>query len=101
MNKKREARRKRDKEDFERVTQQSLAGRKFVGFHVPAGPTYREQLEDKLTAACEKYHHYEPEANPTLRGVIRGLAMALALYEDSYNYSTERVKKIERQFMED
>lgn len=98
MNAKREARRKRDREDFERATTQAIKGRKYDGFRVPAGPTYREMLEDKLQAACTSY---DRDKTDTRRGVVRGLAIALALYEDSYNYSTERVKKIERQFMED
>jgi hypothetical protein len=40
-----------------------------------------------------------PEKLKAARGIVRGLAMALTLYEDSYNYSTQRVLKVEKDFL--
>lgn len=101
MNAKREARRKRDQEDFLRVTTQSI---KDHGIKLPAGtvignthgPTYREHLEDRLAKAVESYRNDRTEVR---RGIVRGLAIALALYENSYDASIERIKKIEKEFM--
>ena len=109
MNAKREARRKRDREDFVRATTQRLeeVGSKHatsgkVG--LAAGNTYREHLEDKLEAACARYKKLDrplSEKGRVLRGMIRGLAMALLIYEDSYNMNDKaKLLKIERSFME-
>lgn len=96
MNAKREARRKRDREDFVRATQAAVPAKLRADAGKYAGPTYREHLENKLEAAAKKY---QATRDTTLRGVIRGLAIALALHENSYDASTEAVKKIERSFM--
>lgn len=110
MNAKREARRKRDREDFVRATTQGMkaAGHKPApaGTSAPgacAGNTYREHLEDKLEATAGAHRRAKADNNEEkvqlYRGIIRGLAMALALYENSYDYSIERVKKIEKGFL--
>jgi hypothetical protein len=106
---KREARRKRDREDFIRATTQAVTA---TGQKIPhgtsspgstAGNTYREHLEDELRKMVRK-HDAMLDANlkdkaKTVRGIIRGLAMALTLYEDSYNYSVERIKQVEDEFL--
>lgn len=104
MNAKREARRKRDREDFLRATRAAVPAKLRAEAGQHAGPTYREHLENKLDAAVSAHKRATADGNKekvTLyRGIIRGLAMALTLYEDSYNYDT-KLLKIERQFMED
>jgi len=101
MNAKREARRKRNLEDFARTQEAMPTGQKGAAYKIPPGPTYREHLENKLDSACKKYRSL-PDGDPTLRGVIRGLAIALLIYEDSYNMNNkQKLLKIERQFMED
>jgi len=106
---KREARRKRDREDFIRATTQAVAK---AGIKMPVGTSitgatlgnnYREHLEDELRKMVRK-HDAMLDANlkdkaKTVRGIIRGLAMALTLYEDSYNYSVERIKQVEDEFL--
>ena len=107
MSAKREARRKRDREDFVRATTQSLKDLKLRHDGTPpgacAGNTYREHLEEKIEGMVTAYNQAvkrkEKDKAKTARGAIRGLVMALALYEDSYNYSIERVKKIEKEFL--
>lgn len=103
MNAKREARRKRDREDFVRATQARVPAklREEAGRH--AGFTYREHLENKLESACTRYRDLDPSDDraKTLRGIIRGLAMALLLYEDSYSIDDKaKLIKLERSFMQ-
>lgn len=109
MSKRREARAKRDREDFIRATTQAIAstGQKVpLGSSTPganAGPTYREHLENELRKYVRK-HDALLDANQkdkarTARGIIRGLAMALALYENSYDYTVERIKQVEEDFL--
>jgi hypothetical protein len=104
---KREARAKRDKEDFVRATTSAISGYKVpLGSSAPganAGPTYREHLENELRKMVRK-HDAMLDANlkdkaKTVRGIIRGLAMALALYENSYDYTVERIKQVEEDFL--
>jgi len=107
MNKRREARRKRDREDFIRATTEAVSGYKLPhGISPPgacAGPTYREHLERRIEEMVKKYEAAEAaglrDKARTARGIIRGLAMALTLYEDSYNYSTQNVLKVEKDFL--
>lgn len=100
--KKREARQKRDREDFIRATRAAVPAkfREEAGRH--AGPTYKEHLESKLVAACESYENEDDTNQKRIkRGVIRGLAIALLLYEDSYSMNDKaKLLKIERSFME-
>lgn len=109
MNAKREARRKRDHEDFVRATTQRLEA---VGQHkhavsgrvgANAGPTYREHLENELEKMVAKYTAAQARGDDdkarTARGIIRGLAMALSLYENSYDYTTQRIVKTEKGFL--
>lgn len=104
MNAKREARRKRDREDFVRATQARVPAKLRADAGKHAGNTYREHLEDKLEAACTRYRELDAplsEKGRVLRGMIRGLAMALLIYEDSYNMDDKaKLLKIERSFME-
>jgi len=103
MNSQREARRKRDREDFVRATQERVPAKLRSEAGRYAGPTYREHLENKLEAACTRYRDLDPaeEKAKTLRGIIRGLAMALLLYEDSYSIDDKaKLIKLERSFME-
>lgn len=102
---KREARRKRNREDFERATLQSIKGRKIDGFHVPAGPTFREHLEDEITRAVKQWKKArssdtDPLQVRAMRGVIRGLCRALLIYEDSYHKDDkDNLLKLEKQFL--
>lgn len=102
--KKREARRKRDREDFIRVTQQAVPAKYRLNAGVNAGPTYREHLENKLKGAVDSYNRATSSGDDdkarTARGVIRGLAIALLVYEDSYSMNDKaKLLKIERSFM--
>lgn len=102
---KREARRARDKEDFLRATRAKVPAKLREEAGRYAGPTYREHLENKLASACAKYKQSEVrgEGYPQrdiLRGMIRGLAMALLIYEDSYSMNDKaKLLEIERSFM--
>jgi hypothetical protein len=107
---KREARAKRDREDFIRATTQAIAnsGNKIpLGSSTPganAGNTYREHLENELRKMVRKYDamrdaRVDPGRVRAQRGIIRGLAMALALYENSYDYTVERIKQVEEDFL--
>lgn len=103
---KREARRERDREDFLRATRAKVPAKLREEAGRYAGPTYREHLENKLTAACAKYREIvndtavPPSQVATVRGMIRGLAMALLLYEDSYSIDDKaKLLKLERSFM--
>jgi len=104
MNSQREARRKRDREDFVRATQERVPAKLRSEAGRYAGPTYREHLENKLEAACTRYRDLDQplsEKGRVLRGIIRGLAMALLLYEDSYSIDDKaKLIKLERSFME-
>jgi len=99
---KRAARQKRDREDFLRATRASVPAkfREEAGRY--AGPTYKEHLERKLVAAVESYQTEDDSDKARIkRGVIRGLAMALLIYEDSYSMNDKaKLLKIERSFME-
>jgi hypothetical protein len=106
---KREARAKRDREDFVRATTQAIrsSGNKLpLGTSSPganAGPTYREHLERELSKMSRKHDALldagQKDKAKTARGIIRGLAMALALYENSYDYTVERIKQVEEDFL--
>lgn len=101
---KREARRERDREDFLRATRAKVPAKLREEAGRYAGPTYREHLENKLKAACIKYKHITEEGGVgdklVVRGMIRGLAMALLLYEDSYSIDDKaKLLKLERSFM--
>lgn len=106
---KRQARRDRNREDFVRATTQRLEE---VGQHkhavsgvvgANAGPTYQEHLEDQLALMVDKFKAAQARGDEdkarTARGIIRGLAMALALHENSYDFTTQHIVKIEKGFM--
>lgn len=101
---KRQARRKRDQEDFLRVTRAAVPAKLRQEAGRYAGPTYREHLENKLAAACKKYKNITEEGGVgdklVVRGMIRGLALALLIYEDSYSIDDKaKLLKIERSFL--
>lgn len=100
----REARRARDREDFVRATQARVPAKLRADAGKYAGPTHRERLEDELATMVAKYKAAQARGDDdkarTARGIIRGLAMALALYENSYDYTTQQIVKIEKGFME-
>lgn len=101
---KREARRARDKEDFLRATRAAVPAklREEAGRH--AGPTYREHLENKLESSVRAFNlafaRGDDDKARTARGIIRGLAMALLIYEDSYSMNDKaKLLKLEKEFM--
>jgi len=100
----RQARRERDREDFIRATQARVPAKLREDAGKYAGPTYREHLENELAKMVEKYNgaraRGDEDKTRTARGIIRGLAMALSLYENSYDYTTQQLVKIEKGFME-
>jgi len=103
MEARRQARRKRDREDFIRATQARVPAKLREDAGKYAGPTYREHLENELAAMVERYNGAKARGDDdkarTARGIIRGLAMALSLYENSYDYTTQQIVKIEKGFM--
>lgn len=98
----REARRTRDREDFIRATQARVPAklREDAGKH--AGPTYREHLENQLAATVVSWElEKDHDKKAIKRGLIRGLAIALLLYEDSYSINDKaKLLKLERSFMQ-
>lgn len=107
MSARREARAKRDREDFARVQQSIPLGQKGTGFRVPAGPTYREHLEAEIRRAVMQWKRARSTDTDALqvramRGVIRGLCRALLIYEDSYHKDDkDRLLKLEKEFLND
>lgn len=130
MSSAREARRERNRQDFQRATRQGL---REAGHHklveqggTNAGNTFQEHLEDEIRKAVRVYKRIEAQAlandpvnNPTdppvdswgpqgiehkrkaARGVIRGLCKALLIYEDSYNKDDiHRLKQMEKEFLD-
>jgi hypothetical protein len=101
---KREARRKRDKEDFIRATRAAVPAKLREEAGRYAGPTYREHLENKLESSVKALNlalaRGDDDKARTARGIIRGLAIALLLYEDSYSIDDKaKLLKIEKEFM--
>lgn len=98
----REARRARDKDDFIRATQAAVPAKHREEAGRNAGPTYREHLENKLANAVSSWENETNDNSRNIkRGVIRGLAIALLLYEDSYSMNDKaKLLKIERSFMQ-
>lgn len=99
---KRKARQKRDREDFLRATRQSVPAKLRAEAGRYAGPTYKEHLEGKIVAAVESYNEETDQDKARIkRGIIRGLVLALLIYEDSYNMNDKaKLLKLERSFME-
>ncbi len=115
---KREARRKRDREDFVRTTTQAVTK---AGLDKPmnklgitdrgvnAGHTYREHLENEIERAVVQYRKarkgvgdLDPLQVRAMRGVIRGLCRALLIYEDSYHmHDKAKLAKLEKEFLND
>lgn len=106
---KREARRKRDREDFLRVTTQAVRNHKLPqGASSPgstAGNTYREHLEDEIDRAVKQWKKArasdtDPLQVRAMRGVVRGLCRALLIYEDSYHMNDkDKLLKLEKGFL--
>jgi hypothetical protein len=109
----RQARRERNREDFQRATQEGLiaAGHKtdlVLQAGVNAGNTFREHLEDEIRKAVRIYHRINndtaipPSKVHSARGIIRGLCKALLIYEDSYNKDDKhKLARIEKEFMDE
>lgn len=102
---KREARRKRDQEDFIRATTAKVKPTEYGTPGQHAGYTYREHLENKLASTVEAYDlavaRDDKDKARTARGIIRGLAIALLIYEDSYSMNDKtKLLKLERSFMQ-
>lgn len=125
MSSAREARRERNRLDFQRATRQGL---REAGHHklveqggTNAGNTFQEHLEDEIRKAVRVYKRIEAQAlaveqddttdswgpqgiehkRKAARGVIRGLCKALLIYEDSYNKDDmNRLKQMEKGFLD-
>src|SRR5690349_16097448 len=104
---KREARRKRNREDFARTQAAMPIGMKGTGYKIPPGPTYREHLEDEIKRAVAQWkkargRDTDPLQVRAMRGVVRGLCRALLIYEDSYHKDDkEKLLKLEKEFLND
>ena len=104
---KREARRKRNLEDFARTQATQSTGMKGTAYKIPPGPTYREHLEDEITRAVKQWKKArasdtDPLQVRAMRGVIRGLCRALLIYEDSYHKDDkDKLLKLEKEFLND
>lgn len=64
------------------------------GFKVPPGPSILNSVEAKLRTAVRKWHETR---TPESRGVVRGLAIAVATIRNPYD---PRVREVEREFIE-
>ena len=104
---KREARRKRNREDFAKAQAAMPLGMKGTGYKIPPGPTYREHLEDEIKRAVANWkkargRDVDPLQVRAMRGVVRGLCRALLIYEDSYHKDDkEKLLKLEKEFLND
>lgn len=104
---KREARRKRNLEDYARTQQALPTGMKGTAYKIPPGPTYREHLEDEIKRAVAQWkkarsRDTDPLQVRAMRGVVRGLCRALLIYEDSYHKDDkEKLLKLEKEFLND
>lgn len=78
-----------------------------MGFSTNHGPSLIKSLENELTKAIQEYHRREDEAQitrleydlirlHTQRGVIRGLAIAIAQIRTPYQLRDNRNKTIAR-----
>lgn len=111
---KREARRQRNAEDFKRATQQAVAEhpshlKSLNKMGIPlahvgkyAGNSLKDHLEDQMKIAVRSYKRKKEAGEPTntARGIIRGLAIGILAYENSYSLGDpDAIKAIEKEFM--
>ena len=99
---KREARRKRNLEDYARTQQALPTGMKGTAYKIPPGPTYREHLEDEIKRAVANWkkarsRDTDPLQVRAMRGVVRGLCRALLIFcgvcsylKENYNLRASR-----------
>jgi len=101
---KREARRKRNREDQIRITQMKVPSEHRDKVGQTWGRTFREKLEDEITNHVKRMRKQKAEGNIDLakqtRITIRGLAKALALYERFHSLDSDvTFKTIEEDFL--
>lgn len=123
MTSRREARRARNREDFERATREGLreAGhtKLLADAGKYAGPTIRESIEDEIRKAVRLHNKIEQQClNPDVlgpdpwsatgvehkrkaaRGVIRGLCKALLIVETPYRKDDrDALLRMEKEFL--
>lgn len=118
----RQARRERNREDFERATREGLreAGHtKLLGAAGKyAGPTIRESIEDEIRKAVRVHNRIEAQVidapedadlwsatglehkRKAARGVVRGLCKALLIVERPYDKDSKNaLMQIEKEFL--
>lgn len=100
----REARRQRNREDQIRIVQQAVPSEHRDKVGATWGPTFREKLENELTKHVEQMKRQKAAGNiehaRQIRAMIRGLAKALALYEQFHSLDSEvTYKTIEEDFL--
>lgn len=93
----REAKRKQQREDFERATQQALLehghGKLAPDGGKYAGKTIRQHVEDIALDAAEDYVR---DKTPTKRGILRGAALCYLAHVDSYSLDDPaKLKQVE------
>lgn len=107
MSARREARRKRNLEDYARTQAAMPVGMKGTAYKIPPGPTYREHLENEIARSVANWKRArasdtDPLQVRAMRGVVRGLCRALLIYEDSYHMNDkDRLMKLEKEFLND
>jgi hypothetical protein len=77
------------------------------GHSVPRGPSLLSSIEQLLTNHCQWYLEMTDDPGPIRktyesgveRGVIRGLALAIARIQFPYEDATIHAKRIEREFI--
>lgn len=112
----RDARRERNRADYERATQARVAehpshmkslaklGISPTSVGSYAGNTLQEHLEDQMKKAVTTYRQHKVKGNvdkaQTARGIVRGLAIAILAYENSYSLGDpDAIKAIEKEFL--
>ena len=100
----REARRQRNKEDQIRIVQAAVPHEHRDKVGATWGPTFREKLENELTKHVEQMKRQKSEGKiehaKQTRAIIRGLAKALAMYEQFHSLDSEvTYKTIEADFL--
>lgn len=81
---------------------------KDFGHSVARGPSLLSRLEQSLLVHCQRYLEMkhipfgeEPSARvDTERGIIRGLAMAVAVIRAPYEDQSRTTKRIEKEFIQ-
>lgn len=100
----REARRQRNREDQIRIVQAAVPSEHRDKVGQTWGPTFREKLEDSITKHVGIMRKQKAEGNIEVakqtRAQIRGLAKALAMYEQFHSLDSEvTFKTIEEEYL--